>query len=111
MIQDRLRPAQSKQNAYVDNRFIALRYGVGDQVFINVSPMKGVIWFGRKEKLRPRYIGSFEILHAFSEVSYELDLSFDFFCFPSSFYVNYCRNTFLTLLMYLDGAQLSWISY
>ena len=35
---------------------------VGDQVFLKVSPMKGVMRFDKKGKLSPRYVGPFEIL-------------------------------------------------
>ena len=35
---------------------------MGDHVFLKISPMKGVMRFGKKGKLTPRYIGPFEIL-------------------------------------------------
>nr|GEZ19107.1 hypothetical protein [Tanacetum cinerariifolium] len=35
---------------------------VGDKVMLKVSPWKGVIHFGKWEKLNPRYIGPFKIL-------------------------------------------------
>jgi hypothetical protein len=34
---------------------------VGDKVFLKVAPWKGIIRFGEKGKLTPRYIGPFEI--------------------------------------------------
>lgn len=44
-------------------------------VLLKVSPMKGVICFGKKGKLAPRYIGPFEILQRIGNVSYKLDFS------------------------------------
>jgi len=39
-----------------------LEFEVGDFVFLKISPMKGVIRFGNRGKLSPRFIGPFEIL-------------------------------------------------
>jgi hypothetical protein len=38
-----------------------LKFKVGDRVFLKVSPMKGVMRFGKKGKLSPRFVGPFEI--------------------------------------------------
>ena len=60
MIQYRLFTAQSRQNA--DRRVRALVFMEGDHVWLRVSPMKGVMRFGKKGKHSPRFIGPFEIL-------------------------------------------------
>ncbi|KAI5350281.1 hypothetical protein L3X38_003172 [Prunus dulcis] len=39
-----------------------------------MAPMKEVMRFGKKGKLSPRFIGSFEILERFGELAYKLAL-------------------------------------
>ncbi|EOY03078.1 Retrotransposon protein, putative [Theobroma cacao] len=74
MIRQRMLTAQSRQKSYVDNRRRDLEFQVGDHVFLKVSPTKGVMRFGKKGKLSPRYIGPFEILERVGEVAYRLAL-------------------------------------
>ena len=74
MIRDRLATAYSRQKSYADNIKRPLEFDVGDQVFLKISPMKGVMRFGRKVKLSPRYVGPYEILQRVGEVAYELAL-------------------------------------
>jgi len=44
-------------------------------VFLKISPTKGLIRFGVRGKLSPRYIGPFEKLERVGEVAYRLALS------------------------------------
>ena len=74
VIRERLRPAQSKQKSYADPRRREVEFEMGDMVFILVAPMKGVMRFGKKGKLSPRYVGLFEILERVGSVAYWLAL-------------------------------------
>ncbi|WMV52715.1 hypothetical protein MTR67_046100 [Solanum verrucosum] len=91
VIQDRLRTAQSRHQSYADRRRRPLKFSVGDRVFLRVSPMKGVMRFGRRGKLSPRYIGPFEILRTVGEVTYELALPPAFSAIHPVFHVSMLR--------------------
>ncbi|KAL5537439.1 hypothetical protein UlMin_045822 [Ulmus minor] len=71
---DAIWTAQSRQKSYADKRRRPLEFLVGDSVFLKVAPMKGVMRFGKKGKLSPRYIGPFEILERIGKVAYRLAL-------------------------------------
>ena len=75
IIQQRLKTAFSRQKSYADPKRKDVSFSVGDLVFLKVSPMKGVMRFGKKGKLAPRYIGPFEIRLRVGEVAYRLVLS------------------------------------
>ena len=47
---------------------------MGDYVFLKVMPKRGVVRFGKRGKLAPRYIGTFEILKRVVTVAYQLAL-------------------------------------
>ena len=57
LIRDRLKTSQRHQKFYADLRRRELEFQIDDWVFLKVSPTKGVIIFGKKGKLSPRYVG------------------------------------------------------
>ncbi|KAH0641167.1 hypothetical protein KY285_037753 [Solanum tuberosum] len=74
VIQERLKTTQSRQKSYTDVRRRALEFEVHDWIYLKVSLMKGVMRFGKKGKLRPRYIGPYRISKRIGNVAYELEL-------------------------------------
>lgn len=91
LIRGRLLAAQSRQKSYADNRRRPLEFQIGDWVFLKVSPMKGVMRFGKKGKLSPRYIGPYQIIRRIGMVAYELDLPADLEAVHPVFHVSMLR--------------------
>ncbi|XP_022157837.1 uncharacterized protein LOC111024451 [Momordica charantia] len=77
-----------KVDSYADNTIKELKFGIGDQVFLHVAPVKGVIRFGKKGKLNPRYIGPFEVLECNGPVAYRLALPPSLAAVHNVFYVS-----------------------
>ena len=75
IVRDRLKTARDRHKSYADKHRRDLQFKVGDRVFLKVSPWKGVLRFGRRGKLRPRYIRPYEIITRVGLVAYRLDLT------------------------------------
>ncbi|WMV08811.1 hypothetical protein MTR67_002196 [Solanum verrucosum] len=54
--------------------------------------MKGVMSFGKKGKLSPRYVGPYQVLRRVGRVSYELDLPNDLATVHPVFHVSMLKN-------------------
>jgi hypothetical protein len=73
-----------------------LEFEVGDRVFLKVSPMRGVMRFGKKGKLSPRFIGPFEITQKVGKLAYRIDLPPDLIRTHDVFHVSMKGSTSLT---------------
>ncbi|KAM1798759.1 hypothetical protein ACFX12_032795 [Malus domestica] len=74
VIKSNLVAAQDRQKSIADKHATDWKYNVGDWVFLKLSPWKGVVRFGKKGKLSPRYIGPYMITERVGEVAYRLEL-------------------------------------
>nr|GEV67522.1 hypothetical protein [Tanacetum cinerariifolium] len=72
-IKSRIQVARDRQKSYADVRRKPLQFQVGDKVMLKVLPWKGVIRFGKRGKLNPRYIGPFKIIAKLGTVAYRVD--------------------------------------
>ncbi|GJU35856.1 putative reverse transcriptase domain-containing protein [Tanacetum coccineum] len=87
-IKHRLQASRDRQRSYADKRRKPLEFQVGDKVMLKVSPWKGVIRFGKRGKLNPRYIGPFKILAKVGTVAYRLELPEQLSRVHSTFHVS-----------------------
>ncbi|KAJ9535649.1 LOW QUALITY PROTEIN: hypothetical protein OSB04_un001198 [Centaurea solstitialis] len=84
----RLKAARDRQKMYADKKRKLMTFEVGDRVMLKVSPWKGVIRFGKRGKLNPRYIGPFKIAKRVNEQAYELELPPEFEGIHNTFHVS-----------------------
>ena len=88
LIRQRLLTAQSRQKSYVDVRCRPLEFRVGDHVFLEVMPKRGVVL---RWKLSPRFIKPFEILERVGTVAWWLDLPPSMLGVHEAFHVSMLR--------------------
>ncbi|GJV33509.1 hypothetical protein Tco_1393909 [Tanacetum coccineum] len=102
-IKDRLKAACDRQKSYADKRRKPLEFSVGDYVLLKVSPWKGVVRFGKKGKLAPRFVRPFEIIEK-GYVAYKLDLPEELDGIHDTFHVSNLKKCLadLTLQVPLD---------
>nr|GEU98109.1 putative reverse transcriptase domain-containing protein [Tanacetum cinerariifolium] len=99
-----LKAARDRQKSYSAKRRKPLEFSVGDYVLLKVSPWKGVVRFGKKGKLAPKFVGPFEIIEKVGPVAYRLDLLEELNGVHDTFYVSNLKKCLadLTLQVPLD---------
>ncbi|GJV83796.1 hypothetical protein Tco_1523694 [Tanacetum coccineum] len=73
-IKQRMQAARDRQKSYADLKRKPMEFHVGDKAMLKVSPWKGVVRFGKRGKLNPRYVGPFKVLGKVGSVAYKLEL-------------------------------------
>lgn len=91
VIKRMMETAQSRQKSYTDKRRRPLEFQTRDLVFLKVVPMKGVMRFGKRGKLSPRYIGLFEIVEIVGKVAYKLVFPTELSAIHDVFHVSILR--------------------
>nr|GEX93768.1 hypothetical protein [Tanacetum cinerariifolium] len=107
-IKKRIQAVHDRQKSYADRRRKPLKFQVEDKVMLKVSPWKGVIRFGKRRKLNPRYIGPFKIPAKVGMVAYQLELPEQLSRVHSTFHVLNLKKRFVdeTLAIRLDEIQI-----
>ncbi|GKA42998.1 putative reverse transcriptase domain-containing protein [Tanacetum coccineum] len=103
-----IQAARDRQNSYAGKRRKPLEFEVGDKVMLKVLPWKGVIRFGKRGKLNPRYIRPFKILAKVGTLAYRLELPEQVSRVHSTFHVSNLRKCFIDepLAIPLDEIQI-----
>nr|GEY52182.1 putative reverse transcriptase domain-containing protein [Tanacetum cinerariifolium] len=64
-----------RKKSYANLKRKPMEFEVGDRVMLQVSPWKGVVRFGKRGKLNPRYVKPFRVLAKVRKVAYRLELT------------------------------------
>ncbi|GJZ06918.1 putative reverse transcriptase domain-containing protein [Tanacetum coccineum] len=73
-IKNRIQAARDRQKSYANIRHKPMVFQVSDKVMFKVSSWKGVVRFGKRGKLNPRYVGPFKVIKRIRTVAYKLEL-------------------------------------
>ncbi|GJS46522.1 putative reverse transcriptase domain-containing protein [Tanacetum coccineum] len=108
-IKKRIQAARDRQKSYADRRRKPLEFQAGDKVKLKVSPWKGVIRFGKRGTLNPRYIRPFKILAKVGTVAYRLELPEQLSRVHNTFHVSNLKKCFFDepLAIPLDEIQIN----
>ncbi|GJT54110.1 putative reverse transcriptase domain-containing protein [Tanacetum coccineum] len=107
-IKQRMQAARDRQKSYADLKRKPMEFQVGDKVMLKVSPWKGVVRFGKRGKLNPRYVGPFKVLEKVGEVAYKLELPEELSRVHNTFHVSNLKKCHADepLAVPLDGLNL-----
>ncbi|GJR62048.1 putative reverse transcriptase domain-containing protein [Tanacetum coccineum] len=81
---------------------------VGDRVMLKVSPWKGVVHFGKRGRLNPRYVGPFKVLKKIRAAAYKLELPQELSRVHNTFHVSNLNKCYADepLAVLLDGLHI-----
>ncbi|GJV36842.1 hypothetical protein Tco_1409319 [Tanacetum coccineum] len=106
-IKQRIQTARDRQKSYADLKRKPMEFQVGDKVMLKVSPWKGVVRFGKRGKLNPRYVGPFKVLKKVGAIAYKLELPQELSRVHNTFHVSNLKKCYSDdpLVVSLEGLQ------
>ncbi|GJR08639.1 hypothetical protein Tco_0791291 [Tanacetum coccineum] len=86
-----------------------MEFQVGDRVMLKVLPWKGVVRFGKRGKLNPRYVRPFKVLAKVRAVAYKLELPQELCRVHNTFHVSNLKKCYADepLAVPLDGLHIN----
>ncbi|GJU47095.1 reverse transcriptase domain-containing protein [Tanacetum coccineum] len=100
--------ARDQQKSYADLKRKTMEFQVRDKIMLKVSPWKGVVRFGKRGKLNPRYVGPFKVLEKVRAIAYKLELPQELSRVHNTFHVSNLKKCYADepLSIPLDGLHI-----
>nr|GEY75320.1 putative reverse transcriptase domain-containing protein [Tanacetum cinerariifolium] len=108
LIKQSMQAAQDRQKNYADRKRKPMEFEIRDRVMLKVSHWKGVVRFGKRGKLNPRYVGPFKVLAKVGKVAYKLELPQELSRVHHTFHVSNLKKCYSDepLVMPLEGVHI-----
>ncbi|GKE10113.1 putative reverse transcriptase domain-containing protein [Tanacetum coccineum] len=106
-IKQRIQTARDRQKSYAHLKRKPMGFQLEDKVMLKVSPWKGVVRFGKRGKLNPRYVGPFKVLKKVGTIAYKLELPQELSRVHNTFHVSNLKKCYSDdpLVVPLEGLQ------
>ncbi|GJU06288.1 reverse transcriptase domain-containing protein [Tanacetum coccineum] len=106
-IKQRIQTDRDRKKSYADLKRKSMEFQVRDKVMLKVSPWKGVVRFGKRGKLNPRYVRPFKVLKKVGDVAYKLELPQELSRVHNTFHVSNWKKCYSDdpLVVPLEGLQ------
>nr|GEX52173.1 putative reverse transcriptase domain-containing protein [Tanacetum cinerariifolium] len=105
LIKQRIQAAHDQQKSYANLKRKPMEFEVGDRVMLKVLPWKGLVRFGKRGKLNPRYVRPFKVLAKVGKVAYRLEYPQELSRVHHTFHVSNLKKCYADepLVMPLEG--------
>ncbi|GJV66271.1 hypothetical protein Tco_1477099 [Tanacetum coccineum] len=107
-IKQKIQSDRDRQKSYADLKRKPMEFQVRDRVMLKVSPWKGVVHFGKRGNLNPRYVGPFKVLEKVRAIAYKLELPQELSRVHNTFHVYNLKKCYADepLAVSLDGLHI-----
>ncbi|GJY32134.1 putative reverse transcriptase domain-containing protein [Tanacetum coccineum] len=107
-IKQRFQAARDRQKTYADLKRKSMEFQVGDRVMLMVSPWKGVVRFGKRGKVNPKYVRPFKVLEKVGAIAYKIELPQELSRVHNTFHVYNLKKCYADepLAVSLDGLHI-----
>ncbi|GJT97225.1 putative reverse transcriptase domain-containing protein [Tanacetum coccineum] len=108
-IKQRMKVSLDRQKSYADLKRKPMEFQVRDKVMLKVFPWKWVVRFGKRGKLKTRYVGPFKVLEKGRSVAYKLELPQELSRVHNTFHVSNLKKGHANepLAVLLDGLHIN----